>query len=102
MTHPSSSMSGLASEPSVPGPNSLPVGGDSAPWTDTEEMGLPAQPAVAFNANPPNKAADQLPTIGHIGRYALKYQIGEGGLGRVRPAAVAPDRHQDPEPRDRG
>lgn len=76
-------MSGLASEPSVPGPNSLPVGGDSAPWTDTEEMGLPAQPAVAFNANPPNKAADQLPTIGHIGRYALKYQIGEGGLGRV-------------------
>ncbi|MCR5883358.1 serine/threonine protein kinase [Rhizobacter sp. J219] len=22
-------------------------------------------------------------TIGHIGRYALKYQIGEGGLGRV-------------------
>jgi serine/threonine-protein kinase len=46
-------------------------------------MGLPAQPAVAFNANPPNKATDQLPTIGHIGRYALKYQIGEGGLGRV-------------------
>jgi eukaryotic-like serine/threonine-protein kinase len=78
-------MSGLASEPSpsVPGPNSLPVGGDSAPWTETEEMGLPAQPAVAFNANPPSKATDQLPTIGHIGRYALKYQIGEGGLGRV-------------------
>jgi len=45
--------------------------------------GMPAQPAAAFNANPPNKAADQLPTIGHIGRYALKYQIGEGGLGRV-------------------
>lgn len=76
-------MSGFAPEPSVPGPNSLPAGGDSAPWTDTEEMGLPAQPAVAFNANPPNKATDQLPTIGHIGRYALKYQIGEGGLGRV-------------------
>ncbi|MBC7994001.1 MAG: serine/threonine protein kinase, partial [Rhizobacter sp.] len=85
MTNPSSSMSGLASEPSpsVPGPNSLPAGGDSAPWSDTEEMGLPAQPAMAFNANPPNKATDQLPTIGHIGRYALKYQIGEGGLGRV-------------------
>ncbi|MET0348631.1 MAG: serine/threonine-protein kinase [Rhizobacter sp.] len=28
-------------------------------------------------------ATDQLSTIGHIGRYALKYQIGEGGLGRV-------------------
>ncbi len=76
-------MSGLAPEPSVPGPNSVPAGGDSAPWTDTEEMALPAQPAMAFNVNPPNKAADQLPTIGHIGRYALKYQIGEGGLGRV-------------------
>jgi serine/threonine-protein kinase len=24
-----------------------------------------------------------LPTIGHIGRYALKYQLGEGGLGTV-------------------
>ena len=28
-------------------------------------------------------ATDQLSTIGYIGRYALKYQIGEGGLGRV-------------------
>jgi eukaryotic-like serine/threonine-protein kinase len=27
--------------------------------------------------------ADQLPTIGHVGRYALKYCIGEGGLGTV-------------------
>ena len=26
---------------------------------------------------------DQLPTIGHVGRYALKYCIGEGGLGTV-------------------
>ena len=26
---------------------------------------------------------DLLPTIGHIGRYALKYVIGEGGLGTV-------------------
>jgi serine/threonine-protein kinase len=60
----------------------VPPSADSAPWSDTD-LGLPAQPALAFNANPPNKAADQLPTIGHIGRYALKYQIGEGGLGRV-------------------
>ncbi|MEO8152698.1 MAG: serine/threonine-protein kinase [Rhizobacter sp.] len=60
----------------------MPPSADSAPWSDTD-LGLAAQPAVAFNANPPNKAADQLPTIGHIGRYALKYQIGEGGLGRV-------------------
>lgn len=26
---------------------------------------------------------EQLPTIGHIGRYALKYRLGEGGLGTV-------------------
>lgn len=26
---------------------------------------------------------DTLPTVGHIGRYALKYAIGEGGLGTV-------------------
>lgn len=26
---------------------------------------------------------DLLPSIGHIGRYALKYKIGEGGLGTV-------------------
>ncbi|UZD54094.1 serine/threonine-protein kinase [Caldimonas aquatica] len=26
---------------------------------------------------------DGLPTIGHIGRYALKYRLGEGGLGTV-------------------
>ena len=25
----------------------------------------------------------ELPTIGHIGRYALKYRLGEGGLGTV-------------------
>lgn len=26
---------------------------------------------------------EQLPSIGHIGRYALKYRLGEGGLGTV-------------------
>jgi serine/threonine-protein kinase len=38
-----------------------------------------------------------LPTIGHVGRYALKYQLGAGGLGAVyaaRSAAVAADRRQ--------
>ncbi|MFT3858795.1 MAG: protein kinase [Aquabacterium sp.] len=29
---------------------------------------------------------EQMPTIGHIGRYALKYVIGEGGLGTVHVA----------------
>ncbi|HEX3138773.1 MAG TPA: serine/threonine-protein kinase, partial [Rhizobacter sp.] len=79
-------MSGLASEPepSLPGPNSLPAPADSAPWIDTAEMGLEApQPVASPTATPSGKGPDQLPTIGHIGRYALKYQIGEGGLGRV-------------------
>ena len=38
---------------------------------------------VAFSglvATPTDRA---MPTIGHIGRYALKYQLGEGGLGTV-------------------
>ncbi len=34
-------------------------------------------------AVPPNTRPEGLPTIGHIGRYALKYCIGEGGLGTV-------------------
>ena len=38
---------------------------------------------MAFPTNPPSKADDQMPTIGHIGRYALKYKIGAGGLGTV-------------------
>ncbi len=31
----------------------------------------------------PKSRPDLLPTIGHIGRYALKYKIGAGGLGTV-------------------
>jgi serine/threonine-protein kinase len=77
-------MSGLASDPSSdPADRGSDPTPDSAPWSDTEELALPEQPAVPLASNPPTKAADQLPTIGHIGRYALKYQIGEGGLGRV-------------------
>jgi serine/threonine-protein kinase len=34
-------------------------------------------------AEAPNKPLDALPTVGQIGRYALKYRIGEGGLGAV-------------------
>ena len=33
--------------------------------------------------DPAKLRPDQLPSIGHIGRYALKYKIGEGGLGTV-------------------
>jgi serine/threonine-protein kinase len=34
-------------------------------------------------AAPVSIPPDELPTIGHIGRYALKYRLGEGGLGTV-------------------
>ncbi len=66
-------------------PSDISATPDSSPWSDTEEMALPGEPAKASKgpASGRNKGSDQLPTIGHIGRYALKYQIGEGGLGRV-------------------
>jgi serine/threonine-protein kinase len=40
-----------------------------------------APPAEASDSKPGDQAA--MTTIGHIGRYALKYRIGEGGLGTV-------------------
>ncbi len=40
---------------------------------------------ILINDTPPaeDKPLEELTTIGHIGRYALKYRIGEGGLGTV-------------------
>ncbi|MEW6706169.1 MAG: serine/threonine-protein kinase [Pseudomonadota bacterium] len=40
---------------------------------------------IVVNDAPPaeDKPFEELPTIGHIGRYALKYRLGEGGLGTV-------------------
>ncbi len=38
---------------------------------------------VAFSGLVASPADRVMPTIGHIGRYALKYQLGEGGLGTV-------------------
>ncbi|MDQ2927509.1 MAG: serine/threonine protein kinase, partial [Pseudomonadota bacterium] len=41
----------------------------------------PASPGLSgLVATPTDRA---MPTIGHIGRYALKYQLGSGGLGTV-------------------
>lgn len=71
--------------PSVPSNPQLPP--DSAPWVDTEEMSVdfpPAKSQVTRTVTPAaNGKGQDMATIGHIGRYALKYQIGEGGLGRV-------------------
>ncbi|MGD9832064.1 MAG: serine/threonine-protein kinase [Piscinibacter sp.] len=63
-------------------PTLPPTASDIAPWGDTD-IGVPPGPAAAFPTNPTPKADDQMPTIGHIGRYALKYKIGAGGLGTV-------------------
>lgn len=40
---------------------------------------IPMAPAAVL----PTSRPESLPTMGHIGRYALKYRIGEGGLGTV-------------------
>ena len=67
-------------EDTQPGaPASLP---DLALWADSD-VGVPLGPAAAFPTNPPARTEDTMPTIGHIGRYALKYRIGAGGLGTV-------------------
>ncbi len=76
--------------PTVPAsyPNDDPdprrLGGESGIelWADSS-IGLPKAPVAAFATNPSASSEEQMPTIGHIGRYALKYRIGEGGLGTV-------------------
>lgn len=54
---------------------------DPADWGDSPQA-LPNE-SVASEYEPEVGAGDPLTTIGHIGRYALKYKIGEGGLGSV-------------------
>jgi eukaryotic-like serine/threonine-protein kinase len=55
---------------------------DMALWGDSDITAMQG-PAAAFQTNAPNAQEEQIPTIGHIGRYALKYKLGEGGLGTV-------------------
>ncbi|MGZ5268759.1 MAG: serine/threonine-protein kinase, partial [Caldimonas sp.] len=76
-------MSSSSIPPAVPG-DSLPGAAPSLPgvalWSDSDS-GRPAAPGFAgLVAAPADRA---MPTIGHIGRYALKYQLGSGGLGTV-------------------
>ncbi len=58
-------------------------GPDSSPWDEAQTL----QMTRALPESPPEPrksvSSEALPTIGHIGRYALKYRIGEGGLGVV-------------------
>ncbi|WP_374591396.1 serine/threonine-protein kinase [Aquabacterium sp.] len=58
-------------------------GADSMPWDDQETRAMTRPMPDIPPAVPPNTRPEGLPTIGHIGRYALKYCIGEGGLGTV-------------------
>ena len=63
---------------SVPGASASHPG--VALWSDSDS-GRPASAGFAgLVAAPADRA---MPTIGHIGRYALKYQLGSGGLGTV-------------------
>ena len=64
-----------------------------APWASSKlarvERPLPsaaaadAQDTVAMSELPDGGDREPMPTIGQIGRYALKYRIGAGGLGTV-------------------
>ena len=75
-----------------PSPEPLPKDSEPAPlpstpaelalWGDSDITEMQG-PAAAFQTNGPNAQDEQIPTIGHIGRYALKYKLGEGGLGTV-------------------
>ena len=73
--------------PSLP-PDSEPASPPSQPnaglWGDSDVGEALAAPKAAFSkVAAEEKNGDPLATIGHIGRYALKYRIGEGGLGTV-------------------
>jgi hypothetical protein len=63
-----------------PNPPSLPPG-DSEPAADEWPAFADDSAPVPLDLLPePNQAE---PTIGHVGRYALKQRLGEGGLSRV-------------------
>lgn len=54
-------------------------------WGDSD-IGVPITPPASRKPPEPSaaeQANETTQTIGHIGRYALKYRIGEGGLGTV-------------------
>jgi serine/threonine-protein kinase len=66
--------------PSVP-PNLRDDPADAA-WSEADMSALRG-PAAAFSTQSPDPSDPRGPTIGHIGRYALKHHLGEGGLGTV-------------------
>jgi eukaryotic-like serine/threonine-protein kinase len=79
-TFPSSTSPGPLPPDTQPG--NLPSQPNVGLWSDSD-VGLPQGPATAFVTNQASASEKEMPTIGHIGRYALKYRIGAGGLGTV-------------------
>jgi len=77
-------VSSSTTPPAVPG-DSVPSSPQSVPgvalWSDSDSGSRPTSPG--FNGLVATPAERAMPTIGHIGRYALKYQLGAGGLGTV-------------------
>jgi serine/threonine-protein kinase len=63
---------------SEPAPPTLP---GVALWSDSDGGERP--PAAGFSGLVATPADQAMPTIGHIGRYALKHRLGSGGLGTV-------------------
>lgn len=74
-------LAGAAESPSLPGA----AGPSSEPQLDSQVHGpdsglLDSQPASA------DTAVELSPTLSHIGRYAIKGPLGQGGLGQVHEA----------------
>ncbi len=63
------------------------VDDDAFAATVAEELVDSDDPEALPGAIPvDDRPLQSLPTIGHVGRYALKYQLGSGGLGTVHAA----------------
>ena len=65
-------------DPAASLPPSLPA--DMRLWGDAD---IDAMSSAESEFTAPMPVHDDAQTIGHIGRYALKYRLGEGGLGTV-------------------
>jgi len=50
---------------------------------DEADMHIMRGPAATFSDPPTGQIDQPSPTIGHIGRYALKHRLGQGGIGTV-------------------
>jgi len=75
-------MPGPADSEPAPVPSLPPNLPDDAAWGEADLNALRG-PAATFSTQTPDAADQRHPTIGHIGRYALKHHLGEGGLGTV-------------------